>query len=151
MDISALEEQERQLVFARFDEVTALDLGLELVDLARTANLPVVIDIRTVNRTLFHAAMPGATPLNDAWARRKSNSTLMWQAASLLIGMRMHEKGDGFATHGVSEADYAMAGGSFPIRVQGVGVVAAVTVSGLPQLDDHALVVRAITTLLNPI
>lgn len=150
MDISTLEEQERQLVFARFDEVTALDLGLELLDLARSENLPVVIDIRTSNRTLFHAALPGATAINDTWARRKSNATLMWQAASLLIGTRMREKGDTLATNGLSEADYAVHGGSFPIRVQGVGVVAAVTVSGLPQVDDHALAVRAVTALLRP-
>ena len=83
MDIPTLEEQERQLVFARFDEVTALELGLELMDLARSGEMPIVIDIRTSNRTLFHVALPGATALNDSWARRKSNSTLMWQASSL--------------------------------------------------------------------
>ena len=148
MDIPTLEEQERQLVFARFDEVTALELGLELMDLARSGEMPIVIDIRTSNRTLFHVALPGATALNDSWARRKSNSTLMWQASSLLIGMRLHDKGESLAQQGLAEADFALAGGSFPIRVKGVGVVAAVTVSGLPQRDDHALVVRALTTLV---
>ena len=35
-------------------------------------------------------------------------------------------------------------GGSFPLHVAGVGCVGAVTVSGLPQRDDHALVVEAL-------
>lgn len=148
MDIETLEDQERRLVLNRFDEGVALDLGLALVAEARRDALPIVIDIRTPDRTLFHAAMPGATPLNDAWARRKSNAALMWHASSLLIGTRMAPKGDVVENHGLAEADYAVHGGSVPIRVAGVGVVAAVTVSGLPSVEDHALVVRMIEALL---
>ena len=37
-----------------------------------------------------------------------------------------------------------MTGGSFPIRVLGVGVVAAVTASGLTSMEDHDLVVAGI-------
>ncbi len=148
MDIATLEDHERRLVLTRFTEATAVDLGLALVELARAGQLPVVIDIRTPDRTLFHAAMPGATPLNTLWARRKSNATLMWHASSLLIGARMAGKGDTVAVHGLPEADHAVHGGSFPIRVAGVGVVAAVTVSGLPSVEDHALVVRALGALM---
>ena len=39
-------------------------------------------------------------------------------------------------------------GGSFPIRVAGVGIVGAVTVSGLPQAQDHALVVEGLRDFL---
>jgi uncharacterized protein (UPF0303 family) len=148
MDIATLEEQESRLILTRFDEGVAVDLGLALVALARADALPVVIDIRTADRTLFHAAMPGATPLNDNWARRKSNAALMWQASSLLIGRRLAAKGDNLAVQGLPEADFAVHGGSVPIRVAGVGVVAAVTVSGLPSVEDHALVVRAIEDLM---
>jgi len=46
--------------------------------------------------------------------------------------------------YGVSEADFAAHGGAFPIVVRGVGPVGVVTVSGLPQLDDHRLVVEVL-------
>ncbi len=134
--------------FPQFTEDTALALGLRLVDMARAGNLPVVIDIRSASRCYFHAAMPGSAPLNDLWARRKSATALMFHEASLLVGTRHREKGETLAKHGLSTEDYADHGGAVPIRVEGVGVVACVTVSGLPQVEDHRLAVRAITALL---
>jgi uncharacterized protein (UPF0303 family) len=148
MEIPALEAEADRLVFDRFDETTALALGERLVALAREGGLPVVIDIRTADRTLFHAALPGSAPNNDLWARRKSAAALHFQAASLLIGRRMAAKGETLAKHGLSEAEHAIHGGAVPIRVAGVGIVAVATVSGLPQVEDHALVVRAIAGLL---
>jgi uncharacterized protein (UPF0303 family) len=41
-----------------------------------------------------------------------------------------------------------MAGGGFPIRVKGIGVVGAVTVSGLHERDDHEVAVAAICDYL---
>ncbi|WP_431914644.1 heme-binding protein [Nonomuraea jabiensis] len=41
-------------------------------------------------------------------------------------------------------ADYAVTGGAFPIRVRGVGVVAAATASGLSSMEDHDLIVTGI-------
>lgn len=148
MDIAELEAEARRLVLNRFDEATALDLGARLVAMAREAALPVVIDIRTADRTLYHAALPGSAPLNDAWARRKSNTALMFQAASMLVTLRHREKGNELARGGLDNADYVLSGGAVPIRIAGVGVVAVVTVSGLPETEDHALAVRALETFL---
>jgi uncharacterized protein (UPF0303 family) len=148
MEIAALECEAAELVFDRFDVVTAWHLGNVLFEAAMAAALPVVIDIRTQDRTLFHAALPGSTALNDLWARRKSNAALLFQAASLLIGSRNRAKGETLARHGLDAADHADAGGAVPIVVRGVGMVAVATVSGLPQVEDHRLVVQGIRAVL---
>ncbi len=147
MDTQMIEAEAATLILDRFDEGTAFDLGSRLVALARKDNLPVVINIRTATRCLFHAALPGSSGLNDNWARRKSNTALMMQAASLMVGARHREKGETLAKHGLSTDDYADHGGAVPIVVAGAGMVAVATVSGLPQLEDHALVVRALRDL----
>lgn len=141
--------EEASLILPRFDETAALALGTILVDLARAEKLPVVINIRTADRTLFHAALPGSAPLNDTWARRKSNVALMFQKSSLLVGTEMREKGSSLTNDGLPNADFADHGGAVPIWVKGVGMVAVATVSGLPQRDDHALVVRGLKALLH--
>ncbi len=148
MDIIELEAEYAELTLPRFDELAALRLGQILVDLALAEELPVVIDIRTADRTLFHAGLPGSTPVNDRWARRKSNSALMFQLPSLLVGRRNAARDETLARHGLASDDYADAGGAVPIRVVGVGIVAVATVSGLPQVEDHKLVVRGIRALM---
>lgn len=148
MEIAELEAEAAALVLENFAEAEALRLGQILTEMALAEALPVVIDIRTSDRTLFHAALPGSAPLNGSWARRKSNVALAFQTASLLVGMRHRAKGETLAKHGLAEADHADHGGAVPIRVRGTGIVAVATVSGLPQVEDHKLVVRGIKAVM---
>ncbi len=147
MDIAALEEEQARLVLPSFTESDALHLGEVLVGFARAASLPVVIDIRAANRTLFHAALPGSAPNNDHWARRKSNVAFLFHTSSLLQRLRHEAKGHTLARSGLPDADYALSGGAVPVTVKGAGIVAVATVSGLPDTEDHALVVRGIRAL----
>lgn len=146
MDITSLEAEAARLILPRFDETHALQLGLILTELA--TGLPVVINIRNANRCFFHAALPGSQPNNDNWARRKSNVALMMGHASMLVGLKGAERQRTLAVDGLAEADYADHGGAVPIRVVGVGLVAVCTVSGLPQEEDHRLVIKGIEKLL---
>jgi uncharacterized protein (UPF0303 family) len=148
--IAELEQQEQRLQFGRFDNDDAWRLGCLLVALARERQLPVVVDIRRHGQQLFHAALPGTAPDNDAWIARKARVVDRFGAASYLVGRRLRVRGRTLdQAQGVDPAHYAAHGGSFPVRIRDVGVVGTITVSGLAQAADHALVVEAVETFLS--
>jgi uncharacterized protein (UPF0303 family) len=143
--IAELEQQERELVFTRFEYADAWALGGLLVGLATGRGLPVAIDIRRGTQQLFHAALAGSTADNDAWIERKARVVQRYGASSYLVGRRLAAQGAQLdAAQGVDPALYAAHGGAFPVRVPGAGVIGVIAVSGLPQAEDHALVVEAI-------
>ena len=149
-DIERLILQEQRLRFAEFNEATAWTIGTRLKALADERKLPIVIDIRLTNRQVFYSALPGSTPDNPDWVRRKSNVALRYLRSSYRMGRELAAKNDTLDEHrGVSPMDYAPHGGAFPISVEGAGVIGAVTVSGLPQREDHNLVVEVLAAYLD--
>ncbi|WP_052867044.1 heme-degrading domain-containing protein [Streptomyces niger] len=149
--VATLEEQERRLVFDRFGNDDAWALGTLLVELARERNAAVTVGIRRGAQRLFHCALPGTSADNDAWLDRKCRVVERYGEASFLVGARFRAKGRTFEDSSRLDPDrYAAHGGAFPVRLRGTGVVGAVAVSGLPQADDHALVVEALEQYLRP-
>ncbi|MGW7426909.1 heme-degrading domain-containing protein [Streptomyces sp. NPDC054813] len=147
--VDELEKQERLLVFRQFTYDDAWALGSLLVEMARERQAPVAIDIHRAGQQLFHAALPGSTPDNDAWIIRKRRVVERYGSASYLVGARFRAKGTTFEESSRLDPDaYAAHGGSFPITVENVGVIGSVTVSGLPQLQDHRFVVEALEKFL---
>lgn len=148
-EIAELEEQERRLTFPRFTHDDAWTLGTLLVELARERNAPVAVDIRRGGQQVFHAALPGSTPDNDAWIDRKRRVVERYGCSSLLVGSRFRAKGTTFEDSSRLDPDtYAAHGGAFPITVKDTGVIGTVVVSGLPQIEDHRLVVEALESFL---
>jgi uncharacterized protein (UPF0303 family) len=147
--IASLEAQEEQLVFTRFSNADAWRLGSAMVAAAIERALPVTIDIRRHGQQLFHVALPGTTAENDSWIERKVNVVDRFAAASYLVGRRLEARGIALdEALGVDPRLFAAHGGAFPIRVRDVGVIGTVTVSGLPQADDHAFVTEMIGAFL---
>ncbi|MBD0738184.1 heme-degrading domain-containing protein [Streptomyces sp. CBMA29] len=147
--VAELVAQEAELVFPRFTHDDAWRLGSLLVEMAREGGAAVTVDIRRGGQQLFHYALDGTTPDNDAWLTRKARVVERYHASSLLVGERFRAKGGSFEESSRLDPDlYAAHGGAFPLRVAGVGVVGVVAVSGLPQVEDHALVVAALTRYL---
>ncbi|MBV2354437.1 heme-degrading domain-containing protein [Streptomyces sp. J2-1] len=147
--LDELAEQELRLVFRQFTYDDAWELGSLLVGMARERAAPVAIDIHRSGQQLFHAALPGSVPDNDAWIARKRRVVERYGVASYRVGARFRAKGTTFEESSRLDPDtYAAHGGSFPVTVEGVGVVGSVTVSGLPQIEDHALVVAALERFL---
>lgn len=142
--IEALERQEEELLFDSFDHADAWRLGSRLTEMAQAADHAIGIDIRRPGLILFRAALPGITPDQESWIARKSALVLRMEASSALVDARLSSAGIDASAVGWLGADYAVTGGSFPVRVRGVGVVAAVTASGLSSQEDHDLIVEGI-------
>ena len=141
--------QEKRLVLPRFDNDTAIALGLLLVEMARQRSLPVTIDITRAGHQLFHVALPGTSADNDEWVKRKVATVMRFGHSSFYMGRSTAAKGVDFcARYLLDPMRYAPQGGSFPIAVAGTGVVGTATISGLPQADDHAFVVDGLTRFL---
>lgn len=148
-DIVRLKLQEETLQFTKFDEADAWMLGTILRAQAQHNNLPMVMDIRIGNRPMFYFAMPGTTPENPDWVRRKVNTVYRFHKSSYRVGREYELRGVAFdASRGIDPMEYASAGGSFPICIIGSGVIGAVTVSGIPQREDHNFVTEAICNFL---
>jgi len=146
--VATLERQEEELVFDAFDHTHAWRLGTRITAIAQEAGHKVGIDIRRPGLILFRAALPGITPDQDTWIARKANVVLRMEASSALVDARLRDMNVDPVATGWLGADYAVTGGSFPIRVRGVGVVAAATASGLSSMDDHDLIVEGIRAYL---
>ena len=148
-DLALILEQEKALQFDRFDLDSAWALGSRLRQMAAAGGQALVIDIQINGMPAFYAALPGSVPDNAQWVRRKRNVAARFGHPSYAIGLGLSlENRTLVEKYGVDPSDYAAHGGSFPIVVRGVGAIGTVTVSGLPQREDHKMVVEAMATML---
>jgi uncharacterized protein (UPF0303 family) len=144
-----LGDQEARLLFDAFDHREAWRLGTLMVDRALRERAPVIIDIRRPGLVLFRAALSGTTAENEAWLERKARTVFRFDASTALVSARFAAQGvDPWKAAWFDAEQFTTAGGAVPVRVRGVGVVAAVTVSGLASELDHDFVVESLTTLL---
>jgi len=149
-DLEQVTRQELALRFPRFDAESAWNLGSSLRAMAADRHLSVVIDVRRFGQQLFYTALEGTTPDNAEWVRRKSNLVARLHRSSYAIGLTLKLKEETlFDKYGLPVADYIAHGGAFPIVVTGAGIIGSVTVSGLPQREDHELVVEALCAALD--
>ncbi len=148
--LETLLQHEQELQFSAFTNQTALALGLSIVDAAKREQKPVTIDICRNGQQLFHCAMPGTSADNDAWIRRKNNVVNRYGHSSFYVGTDFRARGKNFDSDARLDPDsYAAHGGAFPIIIRDVGVVGTITVSGLPQAQDHEFVVQQIRAFLS--
>lgn len=147
--LEQLLREEHELQFMSFNESTAWQIGCWLVERAQTQGLPIAIDITRGSQQLFHASLPGTSVDNDEWIRRKVRLVSRFGHSSYYMGQLLKSKGKRIEeAYLIPEGEYAPHGGCFPVIVKGTGMVGTITVSGLPQEEDHKFVVQAIREYL---
>ena len=148
-DIALIKRQETELAFTEFNELVAHSLGERIRERALREKLVIVVDIRTWDRQLYFMALPGTTADNAEWVRRKRNVVLTLATSTLAVGLKLKASGETLEErYGLPPRDHAAHGGGFPLILDGLGCIGAITVSGLPQVEDHALVVEVLERVL---
>lgn len=143
-----LTEQARELELPAFDVSEALNLGEIALSIAHEREYAVTIEIWVGDRLIFRAALPGTSEENDDWLRRKHNVVKQIDESTLAVRVRHEELGqDFYQATGLPEVDFAAHGGGWPIKVRGTGTAGFMGVSGLPQVDDHKMIVEALQKL----
>jgi uncharacterized protein (UPF0303 family) len=139
-----------KLIWPKFDFELAWQIGARLRELGIARRCPIVVDVRYFGQPLFYSALPGSVPDNADWIRRKSNTVARFHRSSYRVGLTLKQAETTLLDrYALASADFSSHGGAFPVNVKDIGVIGSVAVSGLPQRDDHELVVEAICLALN--
>ncbi|GJI89065.1 heme-degrading domain-containing protein [Duganella hordei] len=147
--LETLAQQEKELQFAAFDSDAALALGLKVIELARQQGKAITVNITVNSKVLFHHAMQGASADQADWIRRKNNVVARFGRCSFYIGIDHKHRGVAFdEIKYLDPVDYAANGGAFPIAIKDTGIIGTITVSGMRQAEDHAMVVEALRAVL---
>jgi uncharacterized protein (UPF0303 family) len=134
-DLEIIAEQEQQLRFKYFDAVSAWVIGTKLKEEVEALGAAVAIDIQLGNHQLFFYAMPGTSPDNIDWLRRKKNVVAHFHQSSYYVGLKLKSQDANLQDKlGLPLRDYTPHGGCFPIKLMaGSGCVGTIAISGLPQ------------------
>jgi uncharacterized protein (UPF0303 family) len=140
--------QEKELIFSSFSRADALELGLLMLEKAKTYPDPVAVEITINGLVVFRHFTDGSLRDSELWLQRKRNSVELMAMSSLRFMKWLEMSGEDLAGRKLDPADYAACGGGFPIALAGTGMIGSVCISGLPNhCDDHQIVVEALSAL----
>lgn len=141
-----LKQTEAALTFKTFDQEDAYVLGTRLREAGLAAPQPAAVRVVLDGLAVYQSFPNGTGSDNNAWMDRKYATVTRARTSSLraaaerdLLGAREPWQSD--------EEHHAFYGGGFPIVVNGVFRGAAI-VSGLPYLEDHALLTGVMASFL---
>ena len=139
-------QQEEELALSSFTNEDAISLGQELLKLALNQKAPVIVQVRIGEQIIFHSALTGSSSENDWWINRKYRVVEKFKHSSMYVRVSFEEKNQSFEEDsGLDNELYAAHGGGFPITVSGSGMVGVALVSGLPQVEDHKMIIQGLT------
>lgn len=137
--IAAAEDESIKLPF--INSTVIWEIANLAKERAQYQEKPIVIDITSSSGQVYlHLVLKdGTIPDNDCWITRKKNTTLRFGMSSYYMGCKCKSRKSSIQeVMKVDEKDYAVHGGSVPIRIANVdGLWGALTISGLAPTDDH--------------
>lgn len=130
------------LRFDHFSNKDAWELGSFLVKKVYESGIEMAITIRKLNGNItFQHFTDGTNMNNQNWMRRKFNTVSLVERSSLGAWAESMIKDQPVEEQGLDPKDYVFCGGGFPIWLKSGEIVAVLTVSNLPHLQDHQFVI----------
>lgn len=71
------------------------------------------------------------------------------EESSMRFCMELRQNQESMEERFLDPREYAACGGGFPIRVEEVGVIGSIVVSGMDHVSDHDLLVKCISKYLH--
>jgi uncharacterized protein (UPF0303 family) len=126
----------------------AIEIGQIAVNTGSQRKLPITIEVRIGDWVVFHASLQGSKPENDLWIKRKVLVVVLTQHSTMFERISAEERRvDWHKEHGVTDETHAIHGGALPLITE-EGFKGILTISGLPQIEDHLLAVEVLTEFL---
>src|SRR4051794_20084323 len=123
-DLEIIAKQEAELVFDRFDEDTAFELGGLVRQAAKALGKGgIATGVYLWDRTLFYGATAGSSEFNRGWVERKVKLVRLMLKSSYRVVLERGERPRIEPGWAIAPTEYAIAGGAFPISIKGIGVV----------------------------
>ena len=146
---AGLAREAEALLLPSLTQAQAIEIGEIGFAKASARSLPIIVEVRLGNWTVFKVALTGSTTDNDSWVARKARVVMATGKSTMHERVSAEERGvDWHVETGLSEELHAIHGGGLALNVAGVGLVGILLISGLPQVQDHLLAVEIITEYL---
>ena len=146
---ACLAREAQALVLPSLTQAQAIEIGEIGFAKASARALPIIVEVRLGEWTVFKVALPGSKPDNDSWVARKARVVTATGKSTMHERVLAEERGvDWYVETGLSEELHAIHGGGLALNVAGSGLAGILLISGLPQVEDHLLGVEVITEYL---
>ena len=99
-----------------FSNRMALEMGLAIIDLAKSRNQHIAVEICRLNQTVFIYVDDNLPVDKHNWLRRKANVAKQFEESSLSVKKDLKEEGMSIGnTFGLDDKDFLAKGGSVPV------------------------------------
>lgn len=141
--------QELSLFLPEFNVNEGLLLGKIATNSGISRSLPIAIEVRIKDWTVYHASLPGSSKDNKNWIDRKARVVNLRHHSTLYEKLNAEEQGiDWFKDNQLSEKEYAIHGGGLPIITTSDGFQGSLIISGLEHIEDHIFGVEVLAEYL---
>ncbi|WP_290797879.1 heme-degrading domain-containing protein [Flavihumibacter sp. UBA7668] len=135
----------KRIELKQFSNRLALEMGLAIIELVKNRNQIIGVEIARLNQPVFLYIDESLPVDKHHWIKRKANTAKHFEESSLSVRFELERKNRSLEQfYGLNENEYVAKGGAIPLFVDGAGLIGIITVTGLPDTDDHQLIIDAL-------